>query len=578
MLVLASLNAGSAPAFEGDAEIERATHVLRESSAARAARDVLLGLDPYLQRAYERAVELQQYEIFSHRRIGDLTGDGLTEIVADTWSLTSDPTGTVFFLTGTYSGTVLDGRTGKVKLTHEARFVDGFAGLTPFRVGPRGKPGLLAVQMTATSAAHTVRYRALTAGGDAVWTKLLPSTYNFNTGSKWYGPVGAATGALFTADRVDVRPGKATDVLLGRSDYVMPPRRKPVARTTVSVLDGRDGSITRLRSARSTEVVPVAAGLPDLNGDGSDDFALLTNGEADDGRVSAFDGRDASQLWTRRYALRPWSWTERIGNFVGGPTEDFLVSYDKGDDWIHAVVDGRTGRIGWVRKAIFPYVAGDIDDDGAPDLAGYRFGESKDAFLAYANDGRRLYEVFHGADDSGCGDSFCITFGFYLDAGDLDADGVRDTYVELSHSWNSKVTTYVVTGRTGRMLYTRKGIAPLRGSVDGSGDDLGRTHRLGSRRLAIEILDGRDLDGLWRATFVGRTRLRFADPWAPYEAAARLNEDACKDVVVSVRSGDAVTLVAMDGKDGSLLWRRRLTGARRGRIDVRGRGMANPAC
>ena len=578
VLVLASLNAGSAPASDDVAPADRAGRASGPSRVAAAARDAVLGIDPYVERAYERAAELQQFDIVSHRRIGDLTGDGVTEIVVDSWTIVPDPTGTIFFLDGSYRATVLDGRTGRKTLTHEASFVDGFAGLTPFRVGPKGKPGLLAFETNATSAAHTVRYTALTRSGERVWTKVLASTYNWNTGSKWYGPAGGATGALFTADRVDVRPGRAGDILIGRSDYVLPPRRKPIARTTASVLDGRDGSLTRLTSVRSTEAIPMAAGAPDLDGDGSDDFVFLANDKSNDGRISAFDGQDASPLWTRKHALRPWPWIERIGDFVGGRTKDFLVSYNKGDDRVIAPVEGRTGRVAWVREAIFPYVAGDVDGDGAPDLGGFRFGDAEDAFLAYSNDGRKLYEVVHGADKSGCKKSFCVTFGFYLDAGDLNADRVRDTYVELGHSWNSKATTYVVTGRTGRLLYTRKGIVPLGGSVDGRGDDLGDTGRLGPRRLTLDILDGRDLGKLWSVTVESRRRLRFADPWAPYGAAGKLNLDGCKDVVVSVRSGEAVVLLALDGGDGGLLWRREVAGAPPGRIRVDTRGTASTSC
>jgi hypothetical protein len=539
---------------------------------ARATREAILGLDPYLERIYKRASQLEEAEIDSHRSIGDLNGDDVTEIVIDHWTLTWDPTGTFFFLNGSYRAMILDGASGKKMFTHEAVFVDGFAAVVPFRVGQEGEPGLLAWESHGISSAYTVRYTGLTAQGESLWTRLLPSTWNWQTGNRWLLPAGGATDALMAADRIDVKPGRASDLLIGQSDYLLAPGTKPIARTTVSVLHGEDGSLTELPvSEMSTEAIPMVAGMPDLDHDQSDDFVLLGNADSDDGHISAFGARDGSAIWSTKYELRPWPWAEAIGDFRGSSTKDLMVEYDTRDTRVFAIVDGNTGKIAWSRKAIFPYVAGDIDKDGAPDIAGFYFihgSIDKDVFVAFSNDGRKLYEVDYIPDTSECNKSFCFTFGFYLNAGDLNDDGVRDTYVEQQTSWDRDVISYIVTGRTGKMLYERRGLVPVKGAVDGRGDDLGVIGRRGKHRLSLSILNGSDLSEHWQLVIEGQAAKKFADGWAPYGAAVRLNSDRCADVLIAVKGAGAVILVALDGRDGSVLWQRAVTGGGRVTVDT----------
>jgi hypothetical protein len=158
----------------------------------------------------------------------------------------------------------------------------------------------------------------------------------------------------------------------------------------------------------------------------------------------------------------------------------------------------------------------------------------------------------------------------------LDDDGVRDTYVEQQTSWDRDVISYIVTGRTGKMLYERRGLVPVRGAVDGSGDDLGVIDRRGENRLSLGILDGSDLSEHWHVVINGRAAKKFADGWAPYGAAVRLNSDRCEDVLISVKGDGAVILVALDGRDGSVLWQRAVTGT--GRVSIDNNRSTRPQC
>jgi hypothetical protein len=519
----------------------------------------VLGLDPVFEQVYRRARQLNETRFWNYRTVGDLNVDGYNEVLIDQWTFDEDPSGLFLFgLTGRYSGTVVSGRDGEELLSVDSEFVDGFTGLRRFRVGPDGKPGLLLVESSLFSAAYTVTYTAIDGEGSTVWRRSLPSTYNWNTGSGFF--ISAATDALVGANHVDVRPGKADDLVIAQADYVNLPQRRPVARTRVGVIQGETGELTYLPvSEVSTETIPIGGGVPDIDGDRSDDVVMLGKSSDDEGHVHTFSGKDGTPIWATELRLKGYFWTEGIGRFTRDATPDFLVAQDRAAGRRFAVVDGATGKVQWERRGIFPYVIGDIDRDGRPDIGAFRFvrGEkrSKDVFLAFANGGGRLYEVAHGLDMSDCHEQFCFTFGFYLDAGDLNADGVKDRYVELSTSWSNELVTYMVNGRTGRRMHdVSSRPIPLLGTVDGHGDDVGVAKDRGTP-LALKVLTGRDLRPMWNTTFQGRGARRLADVFAPYDGAVTLKSSRCDDVLFGVMGRGTVTLFALDGRDGSVLWR-----------------------
>ncbi|HEY7875667.1 MAG TPA: hypothetical protein VIG64_11165, partial [Actinomycetota bacterium] len=73
-------------------------------------RAAVLDLDPAVRRAFRQARQLEERTIDNYRPVSDLNEDGTREILVSRWDLTSDPTGTTIFPSGTFTGTVLDGR------------------------------------------------------------------------------------------------------------------------------------------------------------------------------------------------------------------------------------------------------------------------------------------------------------------------------------------------------------------------------------------------------------------------------------------------------------------------------------
>lgn len=532
----------------------------------KLARSAFFAVDPYTAQLFRRAKQLDSQTIDSFRAIADLNNDSIDEIVLDHYDLTWS--GANVFPDGTYTPTILDGRTGKREWSVEISFIDGFAGLSRFNVGRHGVPGVLLFKLDFFSTAYTVTYDALDGKGQRVWQQILPSTWNWNTGESWTSPVAIATDSLVAADRIDA-PGKADDLLIGQADYVDPPAEGKVVTTDVSILDGATGELVPTDvSVISTHKTPIPAGVKDLDHDGFDDFVMITKEKGEDGRLSAYSSSDHSVVWDRRFDFSMQGWAHGMRDLVGDRTPDVLIGYDTWSKEWFGVADGATGKVRWMAQGLFPYVLGDVDGDQRLDFGAFHLDDKMDRFLAYDNAGKPIYDVGHKIDRSTCDEDFCFTFGFYMDAGDVTNDGIRDRYMQLSTSWDNSEVTYMTSGRTGQMIHDDSGFVPVRGSLDGYGDDLAWAQR-SDRGLSVTTFDGRDLSPIWRIELRGPTVGGFADSFFPYDAAATLNRDRCSDLLVGIRKGESLTLVAIDGNSGSVLWNRSMSGRSQVRVKTR---------
>jgi outer membrane protein assembly factor BamB len=214
---------------------------------------------------------------------------------------------------------------------------------------------------------------------------------------------------------------------------------------------------------------------------------------------------------------------------------------------------------------MFPYALGDIDRDGRVEIgvkSGFLIeGFAGERFTAYRSDGRRLYQQTYGVDTDDCG-GFCLVANSLLHAGDLHGDGVRDTFVlrrRASDGESIDEVRYLVDGRNGKVMYTDERYVPLLASIDGRGDDFGSvTVRNG--RVTVRTFDARDGAPLWRARLRVPGAKALGNWLDPYAAGADVDADGCADMLVTLSGKDGARLVALNGRNGSVLWTRSLAG------------------
>lgn len=533
-------------------------------------------LDPLSARALEQAEALGMTDIHASQSVHDLNLDGVADVLVYHWELIDDPVGVTFLWSGTLTFTVLSGRSGKVLWTREWSFVDGWAGVGAFRFGSEGENGLAAIVTTFTSEAYTISVEALDGAGQEQWSRLFPSTFNWITGWGFFLPASVATDELVTFDRFDGAPGPATDLLVARADHF---RRGSTAliRTRIDVLDGTDGTFRPSHGETiSTRRIPSVAHQDDLDGDGLDDYAIVTKDEDGKWYVSARSGRNGKEIWTRTPRLGAGAWPGHFADLNGDGIKELVIGFDRGDGSFAALLDGRSGRSIGEIGGFFSYPLGDINGDGNVDVGAFNRYRKREVsgyrYLAYEANGRQLYNKVHAAELEGC-DNGCFSAGFLIDAGDVDNDGVKDRFTDVYvFGGSGKIKSserslrFTTTGRSGERIAGRH-LVPLRGSVDGSGNDSARLGRQG-KWVTVSVHAGVTPKVLWSARLRIGGRSRLAGTFDPYDSVSRLNRDGCGDVILTVRAGTNMGLVALDGGSGRVLWTRKLSGEVRPRVKV----------
>jgi outer membrane protein assembly factor BamB len=280
--------------------------------------------------------------------------------------------------------------------------------------------------------------------------------------------------------------------------------------------------------------------------------------------VTAYSGREPKTIWRREDPeILPYLWAQPIGDLTGDGTFDLVQKIQRKD--AYDVIDGATGKPLWTLEGMFPYALGDIDRDGRVEIgvkSGYLVdGFAGERFTAYRSDGRRLYQETYGVDLNDCG-GFCLVWSSLLHAGDLQGDGVRDTFVLRRRSSDGESIDemrYLVDGRNGKLVYTDERYVPLLTSIDGRGDDFGSVV-IRRGRVTVRTFDGRDGAPLWRARMHVPGAKELGNWLDPYAAGVDLNADGCGDMLVTLQGEDGGRLIALNGRNGSVLWTRALTG------------------
>jgi outer membrane protein assembly factor BamB len=287
----------------------------------------------------------------------------------------------------------------------------------------------------------------------------------------------------------------------------------------VFALSGKDGPI--IWESRSPGVR-----VEDLDGDGIGEFVVT---EPTQYRV--LSGRSGDPIASLKAPL-PIS-PRFVGDLNGDGVADCVVD-DKG----LKAFSGRDGKLLWELKfEERPFRQSkwvDLDGDGLADLL---FGSANSNVYAHSGkNGAALWEFGAG----GPVDSIAAV--------DVDADGKADVIV-------SARKLYALSGRNGSRLWE----CEASGILNSDSADLnldGRPDLLCWAGHELRAVSGKDGSVLWRfaSPIVMQDRQRQRTDPAPIQSVsspADLNGDGIPDCVASVQRE---TLLAVSGKDGSILW------------------------
>ncbi len=200
---------------------------------------------------------------------------------------------------------------------------------------------------------------------------------------------------------------------------------------------------------------------------------------------------------------------------------------------------------------------GDVDDDGRTDLiVGEPFSATGTTYVYSGKRGKLLYRLDGAAGDQ---EGYAIA-----DAGDVDGDRVSDVVSGAPGMGPGHVNVY--SGRTGGLLRTLTGFGAgdFFGSAVGSAGDVNRDGRA-DVLVGAELSDARGTDSGRAYVFSGRTSellltLDAGDAGDNLGSATDwtedLNRDRVPDLIVGARSADGGgKAYVFSGKNGRLLFR-----------------------
>jgi len=376
--------------------------------------------------------------------------------------------------------------------------------------------------------------------------------------------------------------GKADDLLIGVGSVAGTYFGVFVADVRALVVDGRTGESTA-HPAHEIAVnwFPLPWSVPDLDGDGLDDYVFTNNrgvseagGEPGDppveigGVIKARRGNDGSDLWTAGgFEFGDVAWIYSGPNMVAGAPRDILVTtpveealgfFGSGRGWDLYLVDGGGEGIVWQKKGGWPSSPGDINRDGTPDVLSSnpfnREGYVSMRFIAYSATGKKIYERVVRKPFRPTPTGYGIGWGWWS-IGDLNLDGVRDLGVNVSAGDDVQniFDHYAFDARRGKVVHRGgKELNFLAASLDARGTDIAEM-RWRDGNVAIEAQDGRD------GTLLLDLVLGFDLPFEPtasnfHALGAEVTGDDCDDLIGSVSAKRGGFVFALDGGSGEVLW------------------------